>query len=327
MTPQEFYCLIEAINKGEFVPENLFKYFLTVLNLNTPRNQRSFEPFCAFVEKYDSDTEKMAEAINSAMTAIVSYFDNSQELTAALANTALTDISIYEKYLDFDKKLCEPKVGHVYLDFDLTQATTQAFNYANPTILNGTWKEFVSRFVDDEYLINGRYLRMGSCGWFGFKTLKTRHAEFIKNVCQKLICKIFDIKGNKFLNELLSNSETPITNIFCDTVQFDVTALEEKGALLQEDVDSVIKDFKEQFDIDAHYSCYKNEIKPCSKQYCGELILDTIPCKTEIFDGKHIYISHFFAFELPQLYKLVNNVPVNEDDIAVARGEKIDLLQ
>lgn len=157
-----------------------------------------------FIEMYDEafhTKEKLATFMN-----IVSRFNNENEVLdylQSITDGIFKDIQQKEEYqkfiqADMNKFAVKSKypsssifkechTGKKLISIDLTKANFQAMNYFNPNILKAeTYKDFVKRYTDEEYIINSKYIRQVIFGNLNSKRLGTIEKYMIYQIVKGL---------------------------------------------------------------------------------------------------------------------------------------------
>ena len=182
-------------------------------------------------------------------------------------------------------------VGKYFISIDLKKANFQALKWLNPElVLNcDSYKEFLSKFTDLEYMHNSKYLREVIFGNMNPKR-QVKVEKYMTNKILSLLLEYNTIKENEI--RMFSNDE----------LIFEKTATETYELFNDIRVTDVIKN-QLDFDVDIEKFRLKN-IKDSTKYFVKEFINKQ---GYELMCIPLVYHS--------QVYKRYNNLPLGENDL------------
>lgn len=182
-------------------------------------------------------------------------------------------------------------IDKYFVSVDLTKANFQALKYVNPEIVKNadSYKQFIGKFTDLEYMMESKYLRQVIFG----------------NINAKRQIKIERYLIEKAVDWLLENNLTIKENIemvASDEIVFNIT--EEASEKFSFESKNIINAIKNDLNLDVDVEIFKL-FSIGNKCFAKEFV-----------NNKKIYeLKSVSKLYLPQVYKKYTNQPLNEYDL------------
>ena len=160
-----------------------FEYFIDLYDeaFNTKTKLATFK---AIVDRFDEEGEVL-DYLQSITNSIIANIQEKDSYKNFL-NTNMNKFAIKSKYPS-SSIFKECHTGKELISIDLSKANFQAMNFFDKNILESkTYKEFVQKYTNEEYIINSKYIRQVIFGNLNSKRLGTIEKYMIYQIVEKL---------------------------------------------------------------------------------------------------------------------------------------------
>lgn len=160
-----------------------FEYFIDLYDeaFNTKTKLATFK---TIVDRFDEEGEVL-DYLQSVTNSIIANIQEKDSYKNFL-NTNMNKFAIKSKYPS-SSIFKECHTGKELISIDLSKANFQAMNFFDKNILESkTYKEFVQKYTNEEYIINSKYIRQVIFGNLNSKRLGTIEKYMIYQIVEKL---------------------------------------------------------------------------------------------------------------------------------------------
>ena len=199
--------LKERFTKDCKIPIKLYiePYFTERINLLDKfyDTKSKWQAFVEMIEKFPNGEEYFT-IFNSTKDAVIDFI-KSRPAYIAFNQQDMNQFAVKNKNFP-TKDIYKPtNIGRSFISIDMKKANFSSMRYYNPKIFDNanTWEEFLSKFTDNQHIINSKYIReviLGNCN-------PKRHITYEKYLMDCFLTKL--IQSGLPLNSIIffSNDE------------------------------------------------------------------------------------------------------------------------